>query len=72
MINFSPCESLVNVLTPLLSSLRDALSLYWAVKAIEKSLLAGAAKRVTSRVNGSVMVRLVVPIQAIFDSLQGN
>ena len=68
----SPFESLVNVLTPLLSSPRDALSLYWDSKTIKKSLSARDAGSLTSRVNDSVMARLVVPIQAILDPLQGN
>ena len=41
-------------------------------KEIKKSLSARDAGSLTSRVNESVMARLVVPIQAIFDPLQGN
>ena len=50
----------------------DALSLYLVSKEIKKSLSARDAGSLTSRVNDSVMARLVVPIQAIFDPLQGN
>ena len=40
--------------------------------AMKKSLSARDAGSLTSRVNGSVMARLVVPIQAILYPLQGN
>ena len=65
-------ELSVNVLAPLLSSPCNALSLYWASKAIKKSQPAQDAGGLTSEVNGSVMTRLVIPIQAILDPLQGN
>ena len=42
------------------------------MEAIKKSLSARDAGSLTSRVNSSVMARLVVLIQAILDPLQGN
>ena len=77
MMNISPRyiplnKSLVNVLVPLLSLTRDVLSLYRAAKAIEKSLSARDAGGVTYGVNGNVIVRLVVPMHALLDRLQGN
>ena len=55
-------EWLVNVLPPLVSSLRDVFSLYRASEAIEEGLLARAAGRGTAKISGSVMVKIVVPI----------